>query len=65
MPLSEPVQGLDGSVISEIPAPKDTTVFIDIRGRNRNKAIWGEDWQPERWLKPLPKTVGEARVPGI
>ncbi|KAI0039847.1 hypothetical protein FA95DRAFT_1503644, partial [Auriscalpium vulgare] len=31
-------------------------------------AIWGpdaEEWKPERWLAPLPKTVEEARIPGI
>lgn len=68
MPLSEPIQGLDGAMISEIPVPKDTAVFVSIRGCNRNKAIWGEDaleWKPERWLKPLPKALGEAHVPGI
>ncbi|EKM49766.1 uncharacterized protein PHACADRAFT_214286 [Phanerochaete carnosa HHB-10118-sp] len=68
MPLSEPVQGLDGTSVSEIVVPKDTTVFISIRGCNRSTAIWGEDaleWKPERWLQPLPKTLGEAHVPGI
>ena len=34
----------------------------------RDVAVWGEDaleWKPERWLQPLPRSVEEARVPGI
>ncbi|EKM49765.1 uncharacterized protein PHACADRAFT_265429 [Phanerochaete carnosa HHB-10118-sp] len=68
MPLSEPVQGLDGRLVNEILVPKDTPIFISIWGCNRNPAIWGEDaleWKPERWLTPLPKALGEAHVPGI
>ncbi|EKM49764.1 uncharacterized protein PHACADRAFT_265422 [Phanerochaete carnosa HHB-10118-sp] len=68
MPLSEPVRGLDGTLVSEIAVPKDTPIFISMRGCNRNPAIWGEDaleWKPERWLTPLPKALGEAHVPGI
>lgn len=29
---------------------------------------WGEDaleWKPERWLKPLPRAVEDAWIPGI
>ncbi|PSR73475.1 hypothetical protein PHLCEN_2v10767 [Hermanssonia centrifuga] len=68
MPLSQPIHCVDGSIMNEIPVPKDTTVIIGIRGCNRNKAIWGEDaleWKPERWLSPLPKSVPDARVPGV
>lgn len=35
---------------------------------NRNKALWGEDadeWKPERWLLPLPKTLEDAHIPGV
>lgn len=59
---------MDGSLISEIVVPKDTTLFVGIHACNRNKAIWGEDameWKPERWLSPLPETVMEAKIPGI
>ncbi|KAI0754283.1 cytochrome P450 [Daedaleopsis nitida] len=68
LPLGQPIRGRDGSLIHEIPVPKDTTVIIGIRSSNQNKAIWGEDaleWKPERWLSPLPATVTEAKIPGI
>ena len=68
MPLSTPIQGKDGKLIHEIIVPKDTTIHIGIRESNRNKAVWGEDayeWKPERWLKPLPRSVTDARIPGV
>ncbi|KAM5540027.1 hypothetical protein V8D89_006167 [Ganoderma adspersum] len=45
-----------------------TTIFLNLRACNANKAIWGEDageWKPERWLRPLPKAVEDAHIPGI
>ena len=68
IPLSEPVRCTDGTVISEVPVPKGTMIFLNIRGCNTNKALWGDDaceWNPERWLRPLPKAVEDARIPGI
>ena len=68
IPLSEPVRCTDGTVLTEVPVPKGTTIFLNLRGCNTNKALWGEDaweWKPERWLKPLPKAVEDARIPGI
>lgn len=68
LPLSEPITGVDGSKISEILVPKDTTVIVGIYSSNRNKTIWGEDaleWKPERWLKGLPESVSEAKIPGV
>ena len=68
MPLSEPVQGLNGEIMSEVPVPKDTLVIIGIRACNRNKALWGDDaeeWKPERWLAPLPADLDNARIPGV
>ena len=68
MPLSNPVQGLNGELMNEILVPKDTTVFIGIKASNRNKALWGEDadeFKPERWLSQLPDAVGEAHIPGV
>lgn len=68
LPLSEPITGIDGSKIREVHVPKDTTIIVGILSSNRNKAIWGEDaleWKPERWLNPLPKSVTEAKIPGI
>ena len=68
MPLSEPMRGVDGSMMHEILVPKDTMVVVAIHSANRSKAIWGEDafeWKPERWLSPLPTSVTEAKVPGV
>ncbi|PSR84002.1 hypothetical protein PHLCEN_2v5553 [Hermanssonia centrifuga] len=68
LPLSEPIQGVDGTPMKEILVPNGTTVIIGIRACNRNKAIWGEDaleWKPDRWLDSVPGFVKEARVPGI
>nr|VWP01640.1 Alcohol oxidase [Ganoderma boninense] len=68
IPLSEPLRCNDGTVISEVPVPKGTNIFLNLRGCNMNKALWGEDaweWKPERWLEPLPKAVEDARIPGI
>ena len=68
LPLSEPVRGLDGTMMSEVPIPKDTTVFVGVYSSNTRKALWGEDayeWKPERWLHPLPEAVKEAHIPGV
>lgn len=68
LPLSEPVRGRDGQMISEIPLPKDTMVLVGVLSSNTSKALWGEDayeWKPERWLSPLPETVTEAKIPGV
>ena len=68
IPLSEPLRCTDGTVITEVPVPKGTTILLNLRACNTNKALWGEDaceWKPERWLRPLPKPVEEARIPGI
>lgn len=68
LPLSEPITGIDGSKIREVHVPKNTTIIVGILSSNRNKAIWGEDaleWKPERWLDPLPKSVTDAKIPGI
>ena len=68
MPLSEPIRGVDGQILTELFVPKDTTVIIGIRACNRSKAIWGDDaleWKPERWLNKLPDSVAAAHVPGI
>lgn len=68
LPLSTPIRGNDGSTISEIVIPKDTSIIIGIREVNTSTEIWGTDaaqWKPERWLSPLPESVTNARVPGI
>ncbi|KAI0713881.1 cytochrome P450 [Earliella scabrosa] len=68
LPLSTPIRGVDGKQITEIPIPRDTTIFANLRQCNTDPELWGEDadeWKPERWLQPLPHAVEEARVPGI
>jgi len=68
LPLSHPISGLNGELISEIPVPKHTSLLVGIRASNRATEIWGEDaqeWKPERWLSPLPDTVVNARIPGV
>ena len=59
---------MDGNVVTELAIPKGTMFLLNLRACNTNKALWGEDaleWKPERWLKPLPRAVEEARIPGI
>ncbi|KAI0791332.1 cytochrome P450 [Abortiporus biennis] len=68
MPLSRPIVGKDGASISEIPIPKGTDIMIGILAANTNKEYWGEDadeWNPERFLKPLPDSIVDAHMPGI
>ncbi|THH26895.1 hypothetical protein EUX98_g7288 [Antrodiella citrinella] len=68
LPFFEPIRGKDGVLMKEVTVPKHTQLFIAVRALNRSMAIWGEDaheWKPERWLSPLPKTVTQARIPGV
>jgi len=68
LPLAEPITGVDGSLITEIPIPKGMEVHIGTLGANASKSRWGEDaweWKPERWLAPLPKSVTENSNPGV
>jgi len=68
LPLSAPIIGVDGNLISEVPIAKGTDVIIGTYGSNMNKALWGEDaleWKPERWLKPLPEAVTNAPIPAV
>ena len=54
--------------MSEIPLPKGSFMFLNLRACNTWKALWGEDaheWKPERWLRPLPREVLDAHIPGI
>nr|VWO97569.1 Chitin synthase V [Ganoderma boninense] len=68
VPLSAPVRGKDGTLVSEIMLPRDTFVLLGLQACNTNKKLWGDDayeWKPERWLQPLPPTLEEARIPGV
>ncbi|KAL0570239.1 hypothetical protein V5O48_011724 [Marasmius crinis-equi] len=68
LPLSTPVKCEDDSVLSEIPLPANTNIYVSLLNSNRNVDLWGPDaleWKPERWLSPLPPAVAEAKIPGI
>ena len=68
MPLSTPIRGVDGKLMTEIFVPKGTMILVSNWLSNINKAIWGEDadqWKPERWLNPLPAGLDDARIPGV
>ncbi|KAJ7935803.1 cytochrome P450 [Mycena leptocephala] len=54
LPLSTPITGVDGKVMTSIPVPKGTQIYIAISAANHNKNIWGEDaleFKPERGVK--------------
>ncbi|KAI8974228.1 cytochrome P450 [Trametes punicea] len=68
LPLSAPIRGIDGSLIHSVPVTKGMRVMTDLMGSNCNKELWGADadeWKPLRWLKPLPRAVEDARIPGV
>ncbi|KAH9848263.1 cytochrome P450 [Lenzites betulinus] len=68
LPLSRPFIGKDGKVITSIPVPQGTVVFVAAQAANVNPDVWGPDareWRPERWLEPLPAQVAEAKIPGV
>ncbi|KAL0565795.1 hypothetical protein V5O48_016226 [Marasmius crinis-equi] len=66
LPLSTPIRCGDGSILSELPLPANTSIYVSILNSNRNVDLWGPDaleWKPERWLSPLPPAVAEAKIP--
>ncbi|EIN04859.1 cytochrome P450 [Punctularia strigosozonata HHB-11173 SS5] len=68
IPLRTPTIGIDGTIIHDLPIRKNQGIFVGITMANRNSAIWGPDaaeWKPHRWLKPLPHSVTDARIPGV
>ncbi|KAH9941870.1 cytochrome P450 [Epithele typhae] len=68
LPLSAPVRARDGTLLSALPLPKGTTVFVGLLSTNTHKAHWGADadaWRPERWLAPLPAPLLDAKIPGV
>ena len=68
LPTHAPYTDCGGNVCREIPVKKGDKIFLMISALHTSQAIWGEDaleWKPERWLSPLPRTVEEARIPGI
>ncbi|KIK58241.1 hypothetical protein GYMLUDRAFT_700611 [Collybiopsis luxurians FD-317 M1] len=68
VPLSKPVRGVDGSEITEVFLPKNTSIVLSILNANRSEELWGPDaleWKPERWLESLPESVTESKIPGV
>ncbi|TFK25118.1 cytochrome P450 [Coprinopsis marcescibilis] len=68
LPLERPLRCLDGKEVTELVVPRGTNILVSILASNRDPLTWGPDaneWKPERWLSPLPKTVTESRHPGI
>ncbi|KAF7362826.1 Cytochrome P450 [Mycena venus] len=60
LPLSTPITGVDGKLITSITVPKGTTMYIAIAAANHNRRIWGEDaleFRPERWINGKAESV--------
>ncbi|KAJ6587448.1 cytochrome P450, partial [Mycena vulgaris] len=69
LPLSTPIIGVDGTIMSSISVPKGTSIYIAIAAANHNKQIWGEDtleFRPERWTsgKAASVTTKMCRIYG-
>ncbi|KAI0312739.1 cytochrome P450 [Amylostereum chailletii] len=68
VPVDKSIKGNNGEDLHELFIPKGTTIMINILGVNSDPSIWGPDaleWKPERWLKPLPESVTDAKIPGV
>lgn len=69
LPLATPCKSEDGeSEIDHLCIRKGQNLIVAFGSCNRLKPIWGPDayeWKPERWLKPLPSTVTDARISGV
>lgn len=68
LPLSKPIHGVDGTMLTEVPVTRGTPILAPALGCNTNKDLWGDDaleWKPERWLEKLPQALDDVRIPGI
>jgi hypothetical protein len=68
LPFSQTVVGIDRSKLDAIALPAGSTLLVSLLNANRDPSIWGSDsheWNPERWLSPLPSSVKEAHIPGV
>jgi hypothetical protein len=66
--LSNPIRTTEGNYIKELFVPRNTSIFINAVGVNRDTQIWGQDaleWKPERWLGAIPDSVVDAHIPGV
>ncbi|CAE6528323.1 unnamed protein product [Rhizoctonia solani] len=69
LPLRTPT-GVDaeGRSSTALAVPAGTLVMLSLRAANRDPTTWGPDaheWNPYRWLEPLPAGVADARTPGV
>ncbi|CAE6443770.1 unnamed protein product [Rhizoctonia solani] len=47
---------------------RGTKLLVSLGRANRCKETWGEDadeFRPERWLAPLPRSVSKSKIPGM
>ncbi|KAH6905471.1 cytochrome P450 [Coprinopsis sp. MPI-PUGE-AT-0042] len=68
VPLYKPIHGKDGQELHDLVIPEGTRIIVSIQGCNRAPDLWGSDtleFKPERWLNDMPKSVVEAKVPGV
>ncbi|KAH7325259.1 cytochrome P450 [Rhizoctonia solani] len=69
LPLHYPVKSKDGKrMITNLHVPKGTHMYLSLGSANRDKQTWGEDaeqFNPDRWLQPLPSSVVESKIPGV
>ncbi|CAE6471531.1 unnamed protein product, partial [Rhizoctonia solani] len=69
LPLQYSVKSNDGkSLIPQVNVSKGTHIYVSLVAANRDEQTWGEDaelFRPERWLEPLPASVGESKMPGV
>ncbi|KAJ4479612.1 cytochrome P450 [Lentinula edodes] len=66
IPLSKPIVGKTGQLITEIPVPKGTRIVGSCSAYNRNLTIFGEDaheFNPYRWLEGRVKTEDNLGFP--
>jgi hypothetical protein len=66
--LTYPIQTTSGTPTSEVFVPTGTLVIMGLLETNSDPRIWGPDareWKPERWLKPLPQSVKDVKMPGV
>lgn len=67
LPLTTPIIGVDGEVITSIAVPKGTLIYIGMSAVNHSKKIWGEDaleFKPERWSNGKADSVN-TKVCGV
>ncbi|KAG8725049.1 cytochrome P450-dit2, partial [Ceratobasidium sp. 423] len=69
LPLRYPVKSKDGkTTISNLYVKKGTHLYLSLGSVNRDKQTWGDDadqFNPSRWLEPLPGSVTESKIPGV